>query len=372
MNITIVTPRYPPPIVGGGEVSVKLLATTLAKRETIDNVQVLSFDGEGKDETEDVPIKRLGDIQSPLREMSNIRTVNKIRENMYQEGVIHSYNMDLHPAVGGISAIDGVPTVATLNSYDFFKQTDVNVKPSIKRQMYEIIGLPTTGKVMTRCMKEIDRYIPLSESVKNIYLNNGFEERKMRVIPNMLDESFIDENVEFSDNGGVILYVGGLRPGKGVKYLIDSIAHLPDRYSLKIVGDGKIRDELKKRTRESNLNDRIDFTGNIPYDRLSNIYTESDIFVHPGIWPEPLNRTLFEAMQAQLPVVCTNIGGPPEMVPQEELHVEPGSPVDLATGIRYAYRNKDNIGRYNLQYLYDNYTPYEIIQKIIDVYRELI
>ncbi|WP_146417092.1 MULTISPECIES: glycosyltransferase family 4 protein [Haloarcula] len=371
MNVTVVTPRYPPPIIGGGVLSAKLLTTTLAGHKEIDNVQVLAFDGKEQTRDGDILIKRLGDIQTPIKEISNVRALDKIRNHMYRDGIIHSYNMDLHPAVGFISDFDDIPTVATLNSYAFFEQKVMNISPSLKRRIYEYIGLPTTGKILLKCIKSINKFIPLSKSVYNIYDNKGFDRNAMEVVPNMLDESFIEPNIDNTDSGGEILYVGALRPGKGVEYLIEAAAHLPKRYSLKIVGNGKMREDLENKIRENSLHNQVTLTGSIPYGQLPSIYLDADVFVHPGIWPEPLNRTIFEAMQAQLPVVCTNIGGPPEAIPHDELLVDPKDPTGIAEAVKFAYENKSTIGRTNQQHVYNKYKPGRVIGDIIDIYRGL-
>jgi len=44
---------------------------------------------------------------------------------------------------------------------------------------------------------------------------------------------------------------------------------------------------------------------------LSDYYAAADLFVHPGLWPEPFGRTIIEAMQHELPVIYSDVGGPP-------------------------------------------------------------
>jgi len=47
MRVGIVTPRYPPNVQGGGEVSARMLAEHLCGADRIGDVVVLSFDGVG-------------------------------------------------------------------------------------------------------------------------------------------------------------------------------------------------------------------------------------------------------------------------------------------------------------------------------------
>ncbi|WP_271969001.1 glycosyltransferase, partial [Halorubrum ezzemoulense] len=147
----------------------------------------------------------------------------------------------------------------------------------------------------------------------------------------MLDTSFdVPEHTSENPNGTQLLYVGYLRDSKGVRYLVDAMGHLPQSFELTIVGDGPELNTLRDRAGESSAADRITLTGSVPYEDVTHAYTSADVFVHPGVWPEPFGRTILEAMQAGLPVVATNVGGPADTVPQQELLCDPADPVGLA------------------------------------------
>jgi len=169
-----------------------------------------------------------------------------------------------------------------------------------------------------------------------------------------------------------LLYVGYLRDTKGVKYLIDSMDYLPEQIELTVVGDGPEREALESQVEGSAAFDRIEFTGSIPYEEITRAYANADIFVHPGVWPEPFGRTILEAMQAGLPVVATDIGGPGETVPQTELLCPPREPKKLAESIKYAYNNQDEIGRENKQIAYEKYHPDTVVPQFLETYRQVI
>lgn len=374
MQVAVVTPRYPPISSGGGEQSARLLATQLAGSQRIDSVTVFSLDGKETTHLDGVNVKRLGAVSPAVTEIQNFVAGLKLRGCLSRFDIVHAYNMELHPVVGYLANEAGVPSVGTLNSYHFFSSSVTNTTASGFERVYELIGLPTTGRVLRRYMKRIDAFIALSRAIERIYLTHGFGSARIEHIPNMIDPSFeVPNEMASSDSGSrLLLYVGALSEKKGVRYLVEAMALLPETYQLRIVGDGERASELRELSADLGVTDQVDFTGRIPYDEIGKVYAEADLFVHPGIWPEPLNRTVFEAMQAGLPIVCTDIGGPPEAIPDADVLVQPGDASALAEGIKYALDRGDEVGARNRSHVIDNYTPGVVTPCIIDFYKELI
>jgi glycosyltransferase involved in cell wall biosynthesis len=189
------------------------------------------------------------------------------------------------------------------------------------------------------------------------------------VIPNMLDTSFeVPERDDGDTERTRLLYVGYLRDSKGVRYLVDAMEHLPSSFELTIVGGGPEYDTLRKRAAGSSAADRIELTGNVPYEEVTQAYTKADVFVHPGVWPEPFGRTILEAMQAGLPIVATELGGPSETVPQEDLLCKPGDPAGLAECIERANEERERIGADNKRLVKKRYHPDAVVPQFREVY----
>ncbi|QSG06954.1 glycosyltransferase family 4 protein [Halapricum desulfuricans] len=373
MNVAVVTPRYPPVSTGGGERSAKLLAENLAETERIDSVTVLAFDGDGTHETNGVLVDRQGTVSSTVTEWQNLRVWPILRSRLSEFDIVHSYNMELHPVVGAITNRQDIPSVATLNSYQFFPSSVSNTTPNPGERVYELVGHPTTGRVLRHYVKRIDVFVALSKAIQRIYEQNGFANCRFEHVPNMIDPTFDAPDSTSTHRGTYrLLYVGSLAENKGVSYLVRAVSQLPERYSLQIVGDGPKKLDLKELASELNVAGRIEFSGRIPYDRIDEVYANADAFVHPGIWPEPLNRTLLEAMQAGLPVVCTDIGGPPEVIPVSKQLCEPADSNSLAAAISRVSRTEIDLGRINREHINSNYNPGQIISRIVNVYELLM
>lgn len=375
MNLAIITPRYPPTHAGGGEISARLLAEQLHDRGLAD-VTVYSFDGDSTETVGGVPVRRLADVPQYPYTLPNEIAYRKLATEEIDADVVHAYNMHLHPAVGRLSNRIGVPAVATLNAYPLLDWKDIGVTPSLQRRIYESTLLRVERPRLLRQIRNIELFVPLSDAVGQVYQTHGLGEASYKTIPNMLDPSFEvptdkQTKVRRSDRTR-LLYVGYLRDSKGVRYLVDAMAQLPSSFELTIVGDGPKKSELESQATKSLAADRIEFAGSIPYDEVTSAYKNTDIFVHPGVWPEPFGRTILEAMQAGLPVVATNVGGPGEIVPDEELLCAPGDPQDLAESIKYAAKRQDEIGAENRQYVRKHYHPNVVVPQFVDAYERVL
>ncbi|MFC7042992.1 glycosyltransferase family 4 protein [Halonotius sp. GCM10025705] len=373
MKLGLVTPRYPPTHAGGGEISARLLVEEIHNRGIAD-VTVYSFDSnEGKDEVGGIPVFRLGNIPQYPYTLPNEIVFRKLREEGITPDLLHAYNMHLHPAVGRLSEHLNVPAVATLNAYPLINWTDVGVTPSLKRRVYESTFLRFERPRLKRQMRQIDLFLPLSSAVERVYRDHGFADSDFEVVPNMLDESLdVPEKTHGDKDRTRLLYVGYLRDSKGVCHLIDAMEHLPETFELTIVGGGPEEDFLQNRVLNSDAASRIGLAGEVPYDRVERAYADADVFVHPGVWPEPFGRTILEAMQAGLPVVATNIGGPAETVPQRELLCEPGNPTSLAKAVKRAAAQADEIGAQNREFVREHYHPDVVVPQFEAAYKGVL
>ncbi|WP_066414539.1 glycosyltransferase family 4 protein [Halorubrum aethiopicum] len=372
MKTALVTPRYPPTHAGGGEISARLLAEQLQEHNVAD-VTVYAFDGEKEETVGGVPVRRLADVPQYPYTLPNEIAYRKLREEDLDCDVLHAYNMHLHPTVGRLSAHLGVPAVATLNAYPLIDWGDISITPSLQRKVYERTVLRFERPRLKRQMRNIDLFLPLSSAVEQVYRKHGFADADYEVVPNMLDPSFeVPERTSGDSERTQLLYVGYLRDSKGVRHLIDAMDHLCSAYELKIVGDGPEKESLERRAAASEANERIDLTGEIPYERVTKAYTSADVFVHPGVWPEPFGRTILEAMQAGLPVVATDVGGPAETVPQPALRCEPADSSGLAVCIEHASKHRDRIGVENAHLVRERYSSDTVVPQFEAAYERVL
>jgi glycosyltransferase involved in cell wall biosynthesis len=178
-----------------------------------------------------------------------------------------------------------------------------------------------------------DGVAPLSEDMYNGLKSIPFLRHKLRLIPNGVDLSDIDQAREIADeilewkSSGyfVIGYIGQLIPRKGLDVLLRALAKVESKkWRLAILGDGDSRYELSQLARESGIEDKVRFFG-FRSDRLSFL-KGFDTFALPSRL-EGVPRCLMEAMACHIPVVASDIPGCRDLVRHGQTGIlfKPGS-----------------------------------------------
>ena len=72
---------------------------------------------------------------------------------------------------------------------------------------------------------------------------------------------------------------------------------------------------LKEKAKE--IEDRIVFTGFIPYDMMPDYLKLADVATIPSNWDDPFPTTVLEAQAMGLPIITTRRGGIPEEVTED-------------------------------------------------------
>jgi len=178
-----------------------------------------------------------------------------------------------------------------------------------------------------------------SEFLRKITAKYAPESRKIHVIPFGVDCELFSptkKGKNFLNPETITLgFVKHLRPKYGPEYLIVAmpriIAHYANTYLI-MVGSGEMEQELKRRVRKLGIQDKVEFTGDIPHEQVPSIMSKIDILVMPSVFEsESFGVAALEASAMEIPVVATKVGGVPEVV-------EDGS-----TGILVPPRNSDKL-----------------------------
>jgi len=99
-------------------------------------------------------------------------------------------------------------------------------------------------------------------------------------------------------------------------------ARVPDVW-LAVAGKGPLKSSLEQQVAELGLSDHVKFLGFLPDDQLPIAYQAVDLTVIPSQSLEGFGLVLLESLACGTPVLCTPVGGMPEVL-------EPFSP-DLVT-----------------------------------------
>ncbi|MBC7289656.1 MAG: glycosyltransferase [Armatimonadetes bacterium] len=114
----------------------------------------------------------------------------------------------------------------------------------------------------------------------------------------------------------VVLFVSRLIERKGLHFLLAALARMKDRvprFQLVVAGDGPLRAQLEAQANSLGLGDRVRWLGNVPHDRLPDVYRSADIFVLPSL-SEGMANVALEAAASGLPLVLTDVPGTAELL----------------------------------------------------------
>ncbi len=174
-----------------------------------------------------------------------------------------------------------------------------------------------------------DAITVLSEGIRNIVF--GVRSRKVKAtIPLGADFAHfaprearrdLRERWRIPERGAVLTYCGTLDHNRHMHRLIEAFSfiaqEIPDA-TLLMIGDGSAVAELKDQARKLGLTNRVVFTGFIPYERIPDYLSITDIALSyivqtPYFEHQPPTKTV-EYLAQGLPVVATDTAGNREFI----------------------------------------------------------
>ena len=164
---------------------------------------------------------------------------------------------------------------------------------------------------------------------------------------------------------------------QGLKEDLAENFRLP-REKIEIVHNPCDVEKIREKSKEGIPDDEsIECRGLLPYngEEILQAYRNADIFVHPGIWFEPFNRTILEAPLANTAMVISDIGGPPEVFPDESLIFQRGNVDDLKQKLQRLIEDEElrqELAEKARKKTLDKYSPENTVSKIEKYYRSII
>ena len=163
--------------------------------------------------------------------------------------------------------------------------------------------------------------------------------------------SVVREDLGLSNEDFVIVYSGRINKDKGVSELIDALLKLKDTPDIKLMiiggafyGNTKDEDDFIRSLKDKaeKIEEKIVFTGFVPYQNIPDYLHLADIAVLPSMWEEPFGLTIVEALASGLPLITTRSGGIPEICEGVATIVDRGDIVNnLASAIHGLYDNPE-------------------------------
>lgn len=137
------------------------------------------------------------------------------------------------------------------------------------------------------------------------------------------------------DQRPCFLFVGSIKPRKGVHLLLQSCAELAKQgyqdYTVWVVGDGDQRPELEAFCQDHGLTEQVKWIGKVDYSQLGNYFQQVDVFVLPTL-EDTWGMVVLEAMVLGKPILCSCWAGASELIQDGHngYRFDPHHPADLA------------------------------------------
>lgn len=155
-------------------------------------------------------------------------------------------------------------------------------------------------------------------SANGLAVNDGFPRRRIEIIENGIEVDRYGPRHEPNARAGVIIHVARHHPVKDQATLLRAFAlAAPDLPGiiLQMAGDGPLRGDLEKLTRELGIANRVQFLGIRP--DIPDLMRRADVFALTSL-SEAASLTLLEGMATGLPAVVADVGGNREIVRHEK------------------------------------------------------
>lgn len=333
MRILIVNSLYPtslhPKVVGGAERSVRNLAEALVG--AAHQVLVVRAAAPGAAPTEEVfngvrvhalPINNVywpfsGEQHSSLSRLlwhvlddwapPPSRIADLIEK--FQPDVLHTNNLTaLGTGVWVVAKRHGIRIVHTLRDYSLLcPRTKLFKDGRMCEALCSDCALLTFRRRSRTSL--VDAVVGNSIATLNLHLKHGlFGSAITRTAIGSLPDAGavpLAPRERRDDPRLVFGYIGRVSDDKGVDLLAAAFGRLPgDRVRLKIAGESA--PDIQSRLQKTAGVNTIEFLG---FVTPRSFYEEIDVVVAPSLWPEPLPRSVIDAISYGRPVIASDRGG---------------------------------------------------------------
>ena len=242
--------------------------------------------------------------------------LNRLNAFQEEEGlkydIVHSHYW-LSAWVGReLSQALNVPHVVTFHTLGLIKmQSRAGEVEQAERLVVEAEAMATSDRIVAFSPHERDAMARLYDA------NPG----KVSMVPCGVDLSVfrpLDQKTArdlLGLNGEkILLYVGRVEPLKGLGLLVETAAQIDseDGVRMMVVGadanGGQEMDRVKQLAKDRDLEDQIDFVGQVDHTELPLYYNAADVCVVPSYY-ESFGLVALESMACGTPVVATRVGG---------------------------------------------------------------
>jgi glycosyltransferase involved in cell wall biosynthesis len=342
-----------------------------------------------------------GKFTLPFKNIWSVETYRELKLLIKKEkpDIAHFHNIWylISPFAYYACKEEGIPVIQTLHNYRIFCTSGLLfrnnkiceecitgnkfkiIKNSLKYGCYRnsrIYSLPIAFAEYFHWIKQtwinkVDAYIALTEFSRNKFIEAGLPSDKIFVKPNFLtnppEPNYSHQNYA--------CFIGRISQEKGIDILIEAFKSI-DNYKLKVVGDGKLRDQLELKIKKEKINN-IEFLGMKNHSETITILKNAMFSIIPSIGYENFPLVLIESFASGKPVIASKLGPLAELIEDKitGLLFEPGNSNDLSEKIKWMFENEDLIiqmGKNARAEFEEKYTAEKNLKILLNIYSQVI
>jgi glycosyltransferase involved in cell wall biosynthesis len=271
----------------------------------------------------DLPIK-LTNLTSS--ESSLLQRIRSCRSNFRKTRTEKPDAINLHFALYSFPILDLLPkeVPVTFNFHGPWVSESIQETKESK-----ISFLIKKWLIEQRTYNRCDRFIVLSKAFGDI-LHQDYQipREKIHVIPGGVDIERFQPNLSpqqartklgWQQDRQIILTSRRLVNRVGIDKLLNAIAkikHIVPDIWVAIAGRGSLESALQQQATELGLDDYVKFIGFLPDEDLPVAYQAANLSIMPSQSFEGFGLAIVESLACGTPVICTPIGGMPEILQQ--------------------------------------------------------
>ena len=397
-RVLMLSPFYPP-AGGGGEKHVQMLSEELVVRGH--DIMVLTLSGGEELQEGKVRVREVGGLfqkmpllfadksrrlHPPMPDPLLIRAINSTVDD-FRPDVVHCHHGWLTYSALCSKKARNVPLTTTLHGYELICPTSILLRNDRVCEVpltLNCIGCRKKGYGLPKIFMAymgirlnksrlhlVDKFIAVSTWVKKVHSHElHLSESKFVVIPNFYhQEEIVEEKGGLKLPDDFILFVGDLAPYKGVDVLIEAYKMLNAETKLVLIG--------KKHPSSSySGNEKVLIIENAPHDLVMEAWQSCRFGVMPSICPETGPIVALEAMSRKKAVIASEIGGPVDIILNEETGIlfPPGDVTALARAMQRLLADDQLaaiMGSLGYRRLKETFSPAAVVPQIENVYSQL-
>jgi glycosyltransferase involved in cell wall biosynthesis len=181
--------------------------------------------------------------------------------------------------------------------------------------------------------KNVDIFMVLTPFARQKFIENGFAPDRVHILSALADPTMF-QPITRENPGSYVGFVGRISPEKGADTFIEAARGLP-HIPFKIAGS---YDNQVRLVQDAPKN--VVLLGSLDHEALKQFYQDARMIVVPSRWYEGLPVVMLEAMLSAKPILCSRLGGLPEVVEEGE------------TGLLFQHDNSEDL-RKKIERLWD-------------------